>query len=291
MEDVKKDMSSHDEHGHEKEPMILTSPRRFGKGIAIVAITLAVGAVILIPNFNNMYKNPPPVTQLLLSKQPAPTVTQEAGTTTIAILQGASAQGNPAYKPDPANVPLGNKIVWQNQDTIPHTATSGKDQNDPNNAKLFDTGIINGGEKSKTIDLANAKVGDSIAYHCTIHPYMQGKITITAAQAGGQSGGGAASGPTIKILQGASAQGSQPFDPAELTAKKSDTVQVINQDSVPHTVTSGKDQNDPNNAKLWDTGIIEGGKTAQISLAKVSPGEYDYHCTVHPYMQGKLKVE
>jgi plastocyanin len=120
---------------------------------------------------------------------------------------------------------------------------------------------------------------------------MQGKITVTAAQAGGGQTGGAAAGPTIKILQGASAQGSQPFDPAELTAKKSDTVQVINQDSVPHTVTSGKDENDPNKGKLWDTSIIEGGKTAQISLAKVDPGEYDYHCTLHPYMQGKLKVE
>jgi plastocyanin len=291
-------MSSHDEHGHEKEPIIITSPRRLGKGLAVMVIAIAVGAAILIPNFNAMYKNPPPVTQLQLS-QPAPAPAAEAGTTIVAILQGASVQGNPAYKPDPASVPVSNKLVWQNQDNVPHTATSGTSASDPNVGKIFDTGIINGGEKSKAIALTNAKAGDSISYHCTIHPYMQGKITVTAAQAGGggqagnASGGGGAtpSGPTIKILQGASAQGSQPFDPPELTAKKTDTVQVINQDSVPHTVTNGKDQNDPNVGKLWDTSIIEGGKTAQISLSKVSPGEYDYHCSLHPYMQGKLRVQ
>ncbi len=280
-------MSSPDEHGHEREPIIITSPRRFGKGLVVIAITLAIGAAILIPNFNNMYKNPPPVTQKLVA-QPAPLPTAAAGTTIIAILQGASAQGNPAYKPDPAQVPLGNKVVWQNQDTIPHTATSGTGPSDPTSGKLFDTGIVNGGAKSKEMDLTGAKVGDSISYHCSIHPYMQGKITVTAAQAGGAA---AASGPTIKILPGASAQGSQAFSPEELTAKKTDTVQVINQDTIPHTVTNGKDQNDANTGKLFDTGIIDGGKTAQISLAKASPGEVDYHCTIHPYMQGKLKVE
>jgi plastocyanin len=289
-------MSSYDEHGHEKEPIILTSPRRLGKGLAVMVISLAVGAAILIPNFGAMYKNPPPVTQLQAA-QPTPPPAAEAGTTIVAILKDASVQGNPAFKPDPAQVPVSNKLVWQNQDTVPHTATSGASPSDPTVGKIFDTGIINGGEKSKAIQLTSAKAGDSISYHCTIHPYMQGKISVTAAQAGGggqsgnATGGGAASGPTIKILQGASAQGSKPFDPEELTAKKTDTVQVINQDSVPHTVTNGKDQNDPNAGKLWDTSIIEGGKTAQISLSKVSPGEYDYHCTLHPYMQGKLKVE
>jgi len=285
-------MSSHDEHGHEREPIILTTPRRFGKGLAIVAITLAVGAAIVLPLFNDMYKNPPPVTQIKTS-QPTPPPVAEAGTTIVSILQGASVQGNPAYDPSPATVPVGNKLVWQNQDTLPHTATSGTGPTDPNVGKLFDTSIVNGGEKSKAIELKGAKQGDSISYHCSIHPYMLGKITVGAASAGGgnQTGGGAASGPTIKILQGASAQGSPAFDPAELTAKKGTTVQVINQDSIPHTVTSGTGPDDPAHGKLWDTSMIEGGKTAQISLAKVSPGEYDFYCFIHPYMKGKLKVE
>ena len=41
-----RDTSSHerDSEGHEKEPMILTSPRRLGKGIAILVVTIAIGA-------------------------------------------------------------------------------------------------------------------------------------------------------------------------------------------------------------------------------------------------------
>jgi len=282
-------MSSHDEHSHEKEPIILTSPRRMAKGLAIVIVTLAVGAAIIIPFFHDMYKNPPPVTQIKTA-HPAPTPAPEAGTTVISILQGASVQGNKPFDPDPAQVPVGNKVEWQNQDTIPHTATSGTGPDDANHAKIFDTGIITGGQKSKAMDLTGAKEGDTIDYFCTIHPYMKGQIKVTAAQAGGATGG-AAGGPTIKILQGASVQGSQPFDPAELNAKKGDKVQVTNEDTIPHTVTSGKDPNDPDHGKLFDTSVILGGKTATIDLSKVDPGEYNYFCSIHPYMTGKMKVE
>jgi plastocyanin len=291
-----KSMSSHDEHNPEKEPIILTSPRRMAKGLAIVIVTLAVGASIIIPFFNDMYKNPPLVAQI---KQPTntpatPSPPAEAGTTAISILQGASAQGSQAFKPDPAEVPVGNKVVWQNEDSVPHTATSGTGAEDANKGKLFDTSYINPGDKSKVVELTGAKAGDSIQYFCTVHPYMKGTIKVTAAQAGGQGGGetsGTSAGPTIKILAGASAQGSQAFDPKELTAKKGDTVQVVNQDTVPHTVTSGKDPNDPNKGKLFDTSYINGGESAKIDLSKVDPGEYDYFCSVHPYMQGKMKVE
>jgi len=289
-------MSSHDDHSHEKEPIIITSPRRMAKGLAIVIVTLAVGAAILIPFFDEMYKNPAPVTQIKkpTTTPPASTPPAEAGTTAISILQGASTQGSEAFKPDRAEVPAGNKVVWQNDDTVPHTATSGTGAEDSNKGKLFDTSFINGGEKSKAVELTGSKEGDTINYFCTVHPYMKGEIKVTAKEAGGQTGGetgGTSGGPTIKILEGASAQGHQAFDPKELTAKKGATVQVINQDTVPHTVTNGKDMSDPNKGKLFDTSFINGGESAKIDLSKVDPGEYDYFCEVHPYMTGKMKVE
>jgi len=260
------------------------------KGLAIIGITLAVGAAILVPFFDDMYKNPPPVTQIR-TERPPPTEPPAAGTTTIAILQGASSQGSPDYDPDDdATVPLGNKIVWDNQDTIPHTATSGVDNNDPEKGKLFDTGIIIGGEKSKAIALADAKEGDTINYFCTLHPYMTSKLRIAAAEAG-QTGGAAAAGPSINILESSSVQGNPDFDPDSLTAKKGDEVSVVNQDSIPHTVTSGTANNDPEKGKLFDTSIITGGESAKISLAEVDPGEYDYFCIVHEYMKGKLIVQ
>ena len=288
---------SHDEHGHDKEPIIPTSGRRLGKGLLIVGITLVVGAAIVIPFFDELFKNPPPVS-LIRAERPPPTdqPPAEAGTTTIAILQGASTQGSPDYDPDAAQVPLGNKIVWDNQDTVPHTATSGT-QDDP--GALFDTDIISPNEKSKAIELADAKEGDTINYFCTLHPYMTSELTIAAADAGagqggnqtGGTGGGAAAGSTLNILEGASAQGAPAYDPDPITAKKGDEINVVNQDTVPHTVTSGTGNSDPEKGALFDTNIITGGESAKISLAEVDPGEYDYFCIVHEYMKGKLTVE
>ena len=306
-------MSSDDSHSHEKEPIILTSPRRLAKGLVIIVGMMAIGAAILLPFFADMAKNPPPVTQIRTERPPAQQApAAEAGTTTISILQGASIQGSPDYDPDKAQVPLGNKIVWDNQDTVPHTATSGTGPSDPNSAQLFDTSIINAGEKSNPVEVKGAKQGDTITYHCTIHPYMTGELTIAAAggQGGAQTGGNATGGnatgatqtgaagagsaggggPTINILQGASIQGSPDYDPEDLTAKKGDEVTVVNQDTVPHTVTSGTGPSDPNSAQLFDTSIINGGESAKLSLAQVNPGQYDYHCTIHPYMTGKITV-
>src|SRR5215208_1427064 len=61
------------------------------------------------------------------------------------------------------------------------------------------------------------------------------------AGGGNQTGatGGGGGGPTINILEGAAIQGSPDYDPDELTAKKGDEVTVVNQDTVPHTATSG----------------------------------------------------
>jgi plastocyanin len=269
-----------------------------------VVVTIAIGAAILIPFFEDMAKNPPPVTQIRTERPAAQEQEQpaaEAGTISIAILQGASVQGSPDYDPDNAQVPVGNKIVWDNQDTVPHTATSGTGPSDPNSGQLFDTSIINAGERSSPVEPQGVSEGQTVPYHCTVHPYMTSQLTITAAgqgggaQAGGNQtgapGGGAASGPTINILEGASVQGSPDFDPEQLTAKKGDEVTVVNQDTVPHTVTSGTGPSDPNSAKLFDTSIINGGESAKLSLAQVNPGQYDYYCIVHPYMTGKLTVQ
>jgi plastocyanin len=262
-----------------------------GKGLIIVVVTMAIGAAILLPFFDAMYANPPPVTQIRVERPPSEQPPAQAGTTTIAILAGAATQGNPDFDPDEAQVPLGNKIVWDNQDTVPHTATSGTGPDDPASAELFDTSIINAGESSDPIELEGVSEGDTISYYCVVHPYMTGSLTIAAAEEGGSSGGGAAAGPTITIPSGASVQGNTPFEPAELTASAGAEVTVMNQDNVPHTVTSGTGNSDPDKGKLFDTSLVNGGDSSTISLADVAPGQYDYFCIVHEYMKGVLIVE
>jgi hypothetical protein len=70
-----------------------------------------------------------------------------------------------------------------------------------------------------------------------------------------------------------------------------DVIQVVNKDSVPHTVTNGKGPEDPNSGKLFDTSIINAGESAKVDTSKLTSGQqYPFHCTVHPYMTGTLKV-
>jgi plastocyanin len=254
-----------------------------------------------------------------------------AGGTTITIPSGASVQGNPDYEPDEAEVPLNGNIVWVNKDTVPHTATSGTGAEDPNSGKIFDTSIINGGEESSPVQITGVKEGDEIPYYCQVHPYMTSKLTVGAASAasaggpttasgptagnassaGGAGGGNATTAPTtsttaapsaatttttaaaatLTIPQGASVQGNPAYEPDPLTVKVGDTIAVNNKDIAPHTVTNGKDATDPNMGKLFDTSIINAGDSAEIVTTGMKPGEYPYHCSVHPYMTGTMTVQ
>jgi plastocyanin len=292
-------------------PIIRTTGKRMWQGMAIIVLVMAVGAAIAIPNWHNFAKNPPPVSSIATESPSAatgggagsvPTTSAVPGVTTISIVAGASVQGNPNFVPNDAQVPMGNKIVWVNKDTVPHTATSGTSASDPTSGKIFDTKIITNGQSSPPQQLKGVKVGDSIPYYCQIHPYMTAKITVTAASssssstssnssssAGAASAAGAA--PALSILQGASTQGNPAYAPATLTVKKGDSIQVTNKDSVPHTVTNGKDASDPTSGKLFDTSIINAGSTAQVSTAKLTPGDFPFHCSLHPYMTGLLKVQ
>ena len=110
----------------------------------------------------------------------------------------------------------------------------------------------------------------------------------TSAQAPATAG---SPGTPLTILEGSSIQGSPSYDPATLTVKKGDKITVTNKDTLPHTVTSGTGPTDPNSAKQFDTSIIEAGATADIETTNINPAEYPFHCTVHPYMMGKLVVQ
>jgi plastocyanin len=243
---------------------------------------------------------------------------------TITIQKGASIQGSPDYNPDTAKVSASDKIVWVNEDTAAHTATSGTGATDPDSGKVFDTSIINGGEKSAPQELKGVKEGDEVPYYCAVHPYMTSKLTVTAASAGSSAnattteenasststspanattnasttGTGNASSSTsapaaatLTIPVGASTAGNPSYDPVSLTVKKGDEIDVVNKDSSPHTVTSGKTPDAPDAGKQFDTSIINAAASARLMTANLQAGEYDFHCAVHPFMMGKIIVQ
>lgn len=70
------------------------------------------------------------------------------------------------YEPDPVVVQVGGKVIWQNEDTAPHTATADDGS--------FDTGTI---EKGK-LGSATFKEAGTFTYHCEIHPTMHGTVEV-----------------------------------------------------------------------------------------------------------------
>lgn len=70
------------------------------------------------------------------------------------------------YQPDPVVVQVDGKVIWQNQDTAPHTATADDGS--------FDTGTI---EKGK-LGSETFKEPGTFTYFCEIHPTMHGTVEV-----------------------------------------------------------------------------------------------------------------
>jgi plastocyanin len=88
------------------------------------------------------------------------------------------------------------------------------------------------------------------------------------------------------ILPGASGQGNPAFKPAIINTKKGFAIEWTNNDNVPHTITSFKD-----NGKSFDSSIIMPGKKFVLDTSTLKDPEYDYFCTIHPYMKGKFVIK
>jgi plastocyanin len=74
-----------------------------------------------------------------------------------------------AYDPDPVTIEEGGKVIWQNEDSVAHTATAEDGS--------FDTGTIEEGK----IASETFKQPGTYAYVCSIHPQMHGTIEVVPA--------------------------------------------------------------------------------------------------------------
>ena len=71
------------------------------------------------------------------------------------------------------------------------------------------------------------------------------------------------------------------FSPETLTVKRGDRVVWVNKDPFPHTATAA--------SKAFDSRSVAAGKSWS-HVAKQS-GTFDYVCTFHPTMKGRLIVQ
>lgn len=69
------------------------------------------------------------------------------------------------------------------------------------------------------------------------------------------------------------------FNPAELAVKAGDTVTWINNEAAPHQIK----------ADAFNSEALSQGQS--FSFAFTQPGTYNYICSIHPAMAGKIIVE
>ena len=90
-------------------------------------------------------------------------------------------------------------------------------------------------------------------------------------------------------VAGSATPGCEPecYDPSTVTISAGGTVNFVNSDTAPHTVTSGTATDGPDG--VWDSSLIMIDMSYSVTLD--NPGTYDYFCMVHPWMQGIVIVE
>jgi len=100
---------------------------------------------------------------------------------------------------------------------------------------------------------------------------------------GGQGGGGI----TIVLPTGVGSDQSLNYQPSKITVVigVNNTIQWLDKDSIPHTVTSM-----PGSPSSFGSGTLNQGDAFSVKLT--SPGTYGYFCQFHPgWMKGTITVK
>lgn len=125
----------------------------------IVVIAVVVGGYFL---FNRGYSAPQS------ASQPTPTTTTESSSPSAATSATAVSIKNFAFNPATVTVKKGTTVTWTNEDSASHTVTS------DSGSVLQRESLSSGKSFSFTFNIVG-----NFPYHCSIHPNMQGTITVT----------------------------------------------------------------------------------------------------------------
>lgn len=186
-----------------------------------------------------------------------------------------------AFSPGTLTVSVGATVTWVNDDDRPHTVTAGDGS--------FDSGIVQPGATfARTFDRPG-----TYRYSCLLHSDMLGTVVVT------DGSGDAPPPPAPPPDSTLPAPGTQPpppsaqvtgagsvrmednrFGPATLTVRAGTTVTWVNVGRVIHTATARDGS--------FDSGFVQPG--GRFSRRFDTPGTYEYYCTVHPEMVGRIVV-
>ncbi len=89
----------------------------------------------------------------------------------------------------------------------------------------------------------------------------------------------------IAILEGSVVQGAPDYDPDAASVEQGTVVRWTNEDSVVHTVTSSLDAGD-----AFYSGLMIADDVFTVDTADLEAGDYEYFCSVHPWMVSSITV-
>lgn len=125
-------------------------------GIIIAVIVISAIVVVMMAYNNGTSKSS--------------THSSSSSSTTSAVATNAVDIQNFAFSPSDITVKVGATVTWTNKDSVAHTVTS-----DNGSVEPFDSGnVAQGGVYSHTFNTVG-----TFTYHCTVHPSMTGKVTVT----------------------------------------------------------------------------------------------------------------
>src|SRR5918995_270167 len=137
-------------------------------GVSMISVILTISFVGMVPS------------ELLAQGTNATNTTTNAtsaaagGQNTVIMPFGSSgATSGAGYEPPELTVSPSATVVWDNQDSALHTATSGES---PTPDGKFDTGVVGPNQVSGPVTVPTEP--GEYPYFCTLHPFLTGTVTV-----------------------------------------------------------------------------------------------------------------
>ena len=131
--------------------------KAFRYAVLIVAVVFAAFVIHAVYSRSSGDSTAP-----VVAKAPAPGTSQPSGSTALVTID------NFHFQPQNLEIAVGTMVTWQNNDDVPHTASSGSEP------QAFESGALDTDEKFSFTFRAPGRY----RYYCKLHQHMTGAVIV-----------------------------------------------------------------------------------------------------------------
>ena len=137
--------------------------------IQVILLSFSVVATLLLVACGSQASSAPSSSTSGTSATVGSTPTTLTNAVQVVQVKMVEKNGMYAFEPATITLPKGAQVVWTNASDAPHTVTS------DTNAFATTSNLATNQTFMKVFNTAG-----TYTYHCAIHPYMKGTITVTS---------------------------------------------------------------------------------------------------------------